>query len=471
MKTTIAIFLISSFAFAQSKSAEVLPLTKFIDQVKDKNEGYKGSKLATEGAADRVGESDLLTSPSFFISGQWANDESELTNANMGKRTIYNTYQIGLMQQTPIGLSGKVYYDMSYTDIAGATTFYVPMPSYYRSKPAVEGTLSLWRNLFGKEVRSNQEAMEASAKAAEYQQSYFSKLTLADAEGAYWRLALARRLKQVSSETLGRAQKLRDWNSRRVRDGLGDRSELLQAEGNLRLRELEFKSATDEERGATLMFNGQRGVNSEKVDEILEGLPDSKADFYKVSNKAKVRDDVAAALEVTRASRAAAEAGAEKNLPVLELYGSYAYSGLDRESEKAVDKALKYDRPTTAIGVRFIVPLEVGDLTSAHSGYKKEAAAAEYKYQRKLFEQERDWQDLSVRYKEAKERLALAEAFEGAQKEKYDYERSRHSHGRTTTFMVLQFEQDFALAQATRLRIQGEVLGLVAQMKTYGDSL
>ncbi len=484
MRKVFAILFISSLSMAQgpetsAKSATpksklptvALPLTSFLEQVKNKNEGYKGAALKAEGAAERVSEADLMTSPNLFLVGQWSVDQAPRANPALGSKTLFNNYQLGLSQQTPFGLTGKLYYNVNYTDITGASTTFTPKPTLYDAKPVFEGTLSLWRNLFGKEVRSTQEAMEASSKSVQYQESFISKVTLAEAEGAYWRLALARRLKQISGENLDRSQKLRDWNSGRVSNGLGDRSELLQADGSLKMRKLEFQTALDEERAAALQFNSQRGVNSDKVEDVLEQLPDSKADLYKVSTRGEVRDDVSAALEGARASRAESEAGVERNSPTLELYGQLAYNGQNKEYDQASDQALKNDYPTSTVGVRFNIPLEIGNLANAHSGYKKEAAAADYKYQRKLFEEERDWNDLAQRYNESRSRLALAEAIESAQKEKYDYERGRHNRGRTTTFMVLQFEQDYALAQTTRLKVQSEILGLIAQMKTYGSSL
>jgi outer membrane protein TolC len=450
---------------------DALSLAGFLDQVKSKHQGYRGAKLGAEGAADTAGEAALITLPSVFFDFKWADDRSLKSNPAMGKRTLFDEYQAGIMETTPFGLTGKLYYDVQYTDVSGASSLFMPLSTYYEAHPVFEGSLSLWRNLFGKEVRANQDALEAGNKATRYAESFNAKMALAEAENAYWRLALARRLKVISTESLERAQKLRDWNARRARTGLGDRSDLLQAEGNLKLRKLELQSAVDEERNAALMFNSQRGIDSDKVGEALELLPDSKSEFYSTPEKSGMRDDVQAALENTRAARAVATAEAEKNSPTLELYGQWKYGGLDHEYSKAEEEAFKSDYPMAAIGVRFNMPLDVIDLANAHGGHNKEAAAADYKYQRKVFEQQRDWNDLTKRYSEARKRLALAEAFEDSQKEKLEYERKRHHQGRTTTFMVLQFEQDYATAESTRLKIQGEMLGLVAQLKTYGESL
>jgi outer membrane protein TolC len=74
---------------------------------------------------------------------------------------------------------------------------------------------------------------------------------------------------------------------------------------------------------------------------------------------------------------------------------------------------------------------------------------------------------LARRYAELKERLALVRRLEEAQKEKFIYERDRHSRGKSTVFLVLQFEQDYNSAQINRLRTEAEVLALLATLKTW----
>ena len=116
------------------------------------------------------------------------------------------------------------------------------------------------------------------------------------------------------------------------------------------------------------------------------------------------------------------------------------------------------------------MPLDFWTASDVKEGYEKEAIGAEMKHQRKLFEQEQEWASLNKKLLEAQKRLSLATNYEDAQRAKYEYERIRHSKGRSTTFYVLQFEQDYALAQVNRLKAQTEVLGLVAQMKTFGGT-
>lgn len=64
-------------------------------------------------------------------------------------------------------------------------------------------------------------------------------------------------------------------------------------------------------------------------------------------------------------------------------------------------------------------------------------------------------------------RLDMARELETLQKEKLDHERVRFSHGRTTSFQVLQFEGHYSEAQLTRLRMENEALLIKAQARLF----
>jgi outer membrane protein TolC len=161
---------------------------------------------------------------------------------------------------------------------------------------------------------------------------------------------------------------------------------------------------------------------------------------------------------------------AEKNKPTLDLYAQLARNALNTEQSEAISKSTDSAHQGTVIGVRFNMPIDIGALNEIKTGYLQESAAAQLKLQRKNFEAEKEKKELSFRLGEIKKRFKLAKQFESAQKSKYFFEKERHSKGRTTTFLVLQFEQDLALAQLNRLKVQTELLGLISQMKLYGGA-
>lgn len=73
-----------------------------------------------------------------------------------------------------------------------------------------------------------------------------------------------------------------------------------------------------------------------------------------------------------------------------------------------------------------------------------------------------------MKFCNAKKRLDIATSLESIQWQKLQAERQRLTHGKTTTYQVLLFEQDFANTQISRLVIQDEIFNLLAQLKTYG---
>jgi outer membrane protein TolC len=111
--------------------------------------------------------------------------------------------------------------------------------------------------------------------------------------------------------------------------------------------------------------------------------------------------------------------------------------------------------------------------TNAHSreGWRQEKIVAELSFDRKLFEQENDWKSLNEDLNEAKTRLELALKLEEIQQSKLNIERERLQKGRSTTYQVLLFEQDYLSSQSNRIRSQAQILTLIAQMKLFGEIL
>ena len=96
-----------------------------------------------------------------------------------------------------------------------------------------------------------------------------------------------------------------------------------------------------------------------------------------------------------------------------------------------------------------------------------ERDAADTLLERKTFDAEQTWLDLTRRLGEAKKRLSMATKSEAVQTERAKHERSRLAQARTTTFQVVQADSDLSAAQLGRLRVQLEILSLVAQLKLY----
>lgn len=477
-------FLLSSFLpLPAAQAATPLSLESYLNQVKEKNEGIKGATSTSTGGFQRSEEAEMLLAPTAFVNFQLSSD-SKYTPPVFITYDSINTkvLSFGISQLTTFGLQAKLRYEMmtlDYTNIntsnLGALASAIPL-NVANASPVLELTQSLWNNAFGRATRAQQELSEATALASSYGARFQARNQLAEAEKNYWRLALARQSVAVQTEALDRAQKIFDWTSKQARLHLRENSDVLQSQALRQARTLDLHVSKNEEKAAARAFNSSRNIESDQVEESLTKLDATSITEMTLPNKAPLRDDVRAAQESARATAASSTLAIEKDSPTLEVYGLLAlngqgWGGVFSNLSDAMAASLSVRRPTQTVGIRFVAPLNLGGTARARDGWRQEQTGAEMSYQRKLFEQEQSWKDLNVSYSDAKSQLELAVELETIQKSKLSNERDRLLRGRTTTYQVLLFEQDYLLAQLTRIRSQATILNLIAQMKLFGDSL
>ncbi len=449
-------------------AADLFLLKDYLSQVREKHLGYQGSTLMSEGALLRSREASLLISPTLVSNLQYLDDQKPTNNpAFLGNRTVYQSYSLGVAQQTQFGLLAKLTYNMTRTELFGVNTNFVPMPKFYNVVPSLELSQSLWRNGLGSETRATMKLLEAQAKATGFTESLKSKIILAEAESVYWRLTIAHELVAVAMSGVERAKKIREWSGRRASLALADKGDALQAEAGLQGKQLELQMALDEEREASKKFNSMRGQISETTSEELEKVnAENLLKLAAIEKKGK-REDVLAADEARTAAQAASQLGRDKNAPTFDLVSSYSLNGRDPSVSKSISDATQTNQSTFAVGVKFVAPLELGTSIADRAGYIKEEKGAELNYQRKLFDEEMEWNELNLKFSEAKRRLGLAKEIEKTQQKKLENERARMKMGRSVLYQVVLFEQDYANSQLLTLKTELQILAFLSQMKTY----
>lgn len=470
LSVMFALSTLSTDAWARDEGK--LSLEQYLGQVREKNGALTSALEASQGAEKRSEEGNLLLAPTLVGEADFINDKRPTSNpAFQGYKTERNLYSLGISQLTPVGLRATLSYDIDHTKISGANPAFVPLSEYYDARPTLALTQSFWRDAFGAETRASLEALEAQALATSFSESYRAKVELSQAELDYWRLAIAREAVRVQRDTLSRSEKILEWSERRLKLELADKSDFLQAQAAQELRELDLQAALDDERSARRAFNLSRGRDSEEVPEQLASLERIDSAAMSLPKRATLRDDVRAAEQARRAAIANTERRLSHLNPLVDVYGTYSFNGHRSTRGEAVSDSFKDDSPMWTVGVRLEVPLNPGLLFRTREGYHVEKQAAEDNYDRKLLEQESQWKGLTEKISEAKRRLSLSRSIEKAQEAKLAHEKKRHSLGRTTTYQVLLFEQDFASAQLSRIRTQAEVVRLVAQMKTFRSDI
>ena len=445
-----------------------LSLNDFLAQVQEKNQGVVANIMVAEGTAQRAEEGRLIFRPSIFASGQVMVDKKPVANpATQGNRTDTEYVTAGLMQNFDFGLKGQLGYTVYHTKSYNAGTTFVPLADFNDGVAKLELSQSLWRNWNGREQKAQADLIDSQSRVSKHIANFTVQTTLATAESVYWSLSQTRKVIKVQQDNLSRAQQIRSWNQRRVNSGLSERSDFLQADSNLKLREYELQAALQQQNLLQRTFNSMRGIDSNLVSEELEPVVVSNLKSLTPPPKAELREDTKAALEQQNLAKANAALSIERNKPNFEVFGSYAFNGRDPERAEAISNSFKNDHSTSAIGLRFSAPLDFGTTSSAIDGYKKEQVAAEYNYQRKVFDQEREWNDLITKFEDAKVKLDLTEKIAETQRVKTANERNRLNNGRTTTFQVLTFELDSAQSEILKIQTETDLLNIYAQLKIF----
>lgn len=465
MKSLVLLtILIASISHAQS-----LGLTDYLQQVQRNNPAYKAAVESTEGARLRKKEGSLLVMPTLLLQASQSVEEKDtLTPTINGTKSEYTNYKASISQNTTFGLNAKITYDQMYRDTKGADSTFIPKSEYYTANPYLEVTQSLWRNGFGSEVAASRDAINAAAEATQFSERYKVQGIEVDAQNTYMKLYYARKTLEAIKESLEVAGKIKGWTKKRSDRDLADKADYLQAKAAYELRQLDLLQATQDEKTVAREFNSLRGVESESVAEVLPSLPEPQVakNLYDLKRS---RDDIRAAQKQLEASKANSQLGKEKNKPTLDLFANYGHYSLDEKEGKAQSDSFKDDYPYYTVGIRFSTPLAFGTASDVREGYEKEVFASKLNVQRKMQEQERDYNDLVSRLETAQQKLKLATLLEESQKQKAQSERARQSKGRSTLFQALQFEQDYVNSRLNKIKTESELNALATQLQLYKE--
>ncbi|MFV8257738.1 TolC family protein [Bdellovibrio bacteriovorus] len=452
-------------------SASALTLNEYLDQVKGDSTAYKGSAEQSEGAQLKSREADLIFTPKLFAEARWGYD-GKPGNPKMYDEVKSQYYSLGVSQQFSFGLQTKLSYDLNRTQFEGlAPTSPINPSKYWDATPKLELSMPLWANGFGRTAQANEEALRAQNLAEKFSSQGQSLNILAGAEAAYWKLAAWQDVVTIQEQAKQAAQSILDYVSRKKRMNLGEEADVLQARALVEARTLELQVAQNEYLEAQRMFNKFLNREATAKVETLEKVNYKSLEQLTIPG---ARPGSRADVEATNAQLAAARANAvitlERNRPSLDIYGNYAMNGRDEEYNEAMKESGKTDQDTAFVGVRFSMPLNIGAASDTKAGARKAERAAELNREYAYYAQEIDWTNLTRNLQDARDNLRLLSRIEDAQKAKLENERVRLRQGRTTTYQVLLFEQDYTTSAISKVKSAANILGLQAQIKLYQAS-
>lgn len=443
-----------------------MSLENYLRQVEQQDPGTKAANLNEQAQSLKKEEADLLTT--IRLEGQAANLDDRrptLIPAYMGTRTTSSSYSLGFAQQSSFGPKWKLSGNLNRTKIYDMNG---NSPSYQDVYPQLELEIPLWRNILGRETRASVEQMRAAQKANSIQADIQKITRRNDAELAYWQVANAQEKIRMLKENIERAQRILTWNQNRVKNNLADRSDLYQAQALMKSKELELAAGELELETNKRQFNQLRGsqLDSPVENLIFKEVSDNQLESL-VSHKKKSRMDIEAVKYQLVAAEKAAVLGREKIRPDIKLFGTASMTGRDESFPEAYRESMSSVHPYSLIGIKVSTALDVAGIYDVVKGYRLEQQSLELQLAQKRKDSEREWNNYQSQLTNILSQLRLVRNLEGIQKQKTDHERERLKTGRTVTYQVLMFEQDYANTQAQRLALELKARQLIAQLNLF----
>jgi outer membrane protein TolC len=473
-KISFAAFLAMIFFTTTSfaKEDETLSLEKYLSQVKGENLEINSANQSAEAFEKLKTKAKLVTAINFFASTEAGFVEQNQALQILRYTKSYNREnQIGISQTSDFGLSTKLYYSINhikYKNLTTSSTNPSLAASNYQSTPTIELSLPLWQNLFGKSTKSAKDSLYFSNEAQKLNSLAVSLSSLVASEQSYWGLVYARKAVALQQNSLNSAKQILNYVTNKLRLNLGETADVLQAKALVETRKLSLQQAQNNEKLSAREFNKNRYINSNEAPENLGDFDFAKINSFKIpQEKISNRLDVKSQEAQMKAAIADAKVTEESAKPSLSLYGAYSQNQIEPHTLDAINSTFNRKGRSGSVGLRLSMPINFSLNSEIQQGANLSALAAKTNYRQKVFEQENDWGNLVQNLAIYKENLTLAKAIENAQKLKLENERKLLKQGRTTTYQILLFEQEYLNAQLTTIEMAYKMLALIAEEKLY----
>jgi outer membrane protein TolC len=468
-------FAIAALALAAPPAAAVIDYSVevYTEAVLKSQPGLAAGQNQLEAAQAEERQVGLLTSPQLQSKVTAVNDRRPPLSLAPGYSSLTgNMIQASVSQQFSTGTMAKLTFDLQsvhFNNFRLALQTPGVDQEIHTFAPSFELNQPLWRGAMGRTIKQQRDLMGAQKSVQSSNLKIKTKEVKLGAELAYYRLAFARDRVEISRTTLTTAEKILAFVRSKQSQNLYERGDLLQAQALVESRRLELQEALSELRSAALAFNVARGVMSDQVTETIASLRnmDVAADMPNVSVErqpelAMIRDQI----EVAGSAMAVAE---EQSLPSLNAFASYGLQSRFDDLAKTLRSTVDPYNPMLTVGIALDMPLDRDLVKSASEAARYRRAAAQNLLEDTTRTLSRAVTDLNIKRSEAIKVYAMAKSLEQVQDEKLKNEQRQYRNGRSTTYQLLMFSQDLAMAELGRVKAAYSVYAIDAQLRQFRE--
>ncbi|MDR3111948.1 MAG: TolC family protein [Elusimicrobiota bacterium] len=437
---------------------EVLTIKSYLKLLEEHNPELKSIQSNIDAVEGKLAEIERVYS--YYLNA----DTSFSDNSASGlQETVYNlglNKQFATGTQVTLGFAAKS---------GNYKTSYVNQADYSLSvfTPTLQLQQSLFKNLNGAMTKASIEKAKAEAKSTLHSLKYQKQYLLFQAKNAYWNLSYRRRLIDFRKTSLERARKILDWNAKRYKLDLAEKTDLLQSQAAVKMGELNLKLAYEDEIKADRLFNQFLNVTlqSDKKFDVIKFNDVEKTLFNKIEIKdVGIRLDILASLEKIHSAEFERLYHKKNSGADLVLVGEFDIYNVNQKVKNFTDQ--QSDGSGYSVGFQWSVPLDFKIREIADAGYLHAVEAAQQDAKAIALLAKNEWLELVDNWNNAKKRLSLVAEIEEIQRTRNEEDKNLLRRGRSTTYLVLQGEQDLDNATLNVLTVVLELMTLREQAET-----
>jgi len=413
----------------------------------------------------------LLTVTGSYTDGKQPGS-SQLSGASVLE---FDTQAVSVDLNKPLSTGGDVSFRFDTSNTKTNNQFSLVNPSTTDSLTLAYNQ-PLLRGLLGGAPTSIQRTSDIRYRQQVHQKREVRQGLLKDVTDAYWNLVDMREQLEVAQSNLELGVEQLALNRRRLEGDVGTEVEVIQAAAEVATRfeaqlsvEVRLRDAMDALK--VMLFSGMDEELWEAQLEPTDSLPEldeisryvspawTECLYTALENRGNLRQQ---RLEIEAAEIDLARAGSDR-LIGLDLQLSASSQAFAGESSEAHQTSLRFDLPTYTAALVLSTPLQ-----NRSAKYAERAARANLRRQKLAYDlieiqvardvrsavREADYQTERVRASTESLRLA---------KRQLEAEQARYREGLSTTFQVLEFQHDYALARSNERRAR------VDYMKALGS--
>ncbi len=453
-----------------------LSIDDYLREIIDNNPYYQAQKQQEENAINLAARSELLTSFNLFSSAKTGFYEQNQAAQIFRYDRYYNqNYQIGVSNSSSLGFDSKIYYSLNKINYKDFDTSRFPNPDLakrnFQTNPVIELNIPLIRNFLGKAIKANQKLIISEQQVNKLTAQQLSQNTIIEAYKAYYNLFFSREKLKITKNALKQAQNIYDNAKKKLAMNLGENADLLQAKAMVEQKNLELQQNQNLIAEYSRQFNKIRYCEADKTIPII-----GRIDFDELV-KFNLPNHINNSLIATKIAKAKMENAIANNEIIIEnnkanlaINSYYAFKGVEGSINSAISSSSDPRGREGAIGLNLSLSLNNDAVNKIKSASQSNSKIAKNLYHYQEFLEDRSWLDLVSNLKNLQKSLVLAKSIENAQKLKLENEKILLNQGRSTTYQILLFQQEYLMSQLNTIEIAKQINNIIIDSKLYQEN-